>query len=219
MHRTAHARTHRRTTALGATRTTLCGRGRWKIGWPGCGRPLRTLPLGRCVHRPRRRRRLIGARYTGRGPVCGTISRRIGWPVSEGPLAQLPQLASAALSDAVGGAGGTEPPPAQLPERWARWRRCLPELLVCSLRRAARRSTAQRARQPGEVGVMRRGPLASSLRGNCWLSARPAQRHVRLARPGHSFRAAGAAGALRRTGRGGACGGADGFSAPRSGGV
>jgi len=47
------------------------GRGRWKIGLPRSGSPVRgavgVAPAGR-----------TGAAYTGRGPVCGTIRRRCG---------------------------------------------------------------------------------------------------------------------------------------------
>jgi hypothetical protein len=46
------------------------GRGRWKIGLPRSGSPVRgaaVLAAGRG-----------GAAYTGRGPVCGTMSRRCG---------------------------------------------------------------------------------------------------------------------------------------------
>lgn len=48
------------------------GRGRWKIGWPGTGRP----GAGRGVVAPcESAARIGGALYTGRGPVCGMITR------------------------------------------------------------------------------------------------------------------------------------------------
>src|SRR5580704_13299989 len=55
------------------------GRGRWKIGWPGTGRPGTERagaagPPAEAVGEAG----LIGALYTGRGPVCGTIKRGRG---------------------------------------------------------------------------------------------------------------------------------------------
>ena len=47
------------------------GRGLWKIGWPGIGRP----GAGRGVLDTGRGG---GAWYTGRGPVCGMTMRRCG---------------------------------------------------------------------------------------------------------------------------------------------
>jgi hypothetical protein len=58
-----------------------CGRGRWKIGCPGTGRPGAGLPwCGRAVpvFDAAGVAGRTGAVYTGRGPVCGTISRRGG---------------------------------------------------------------------------------------------------------------------------------------------
>ncbi len=68
------------------------GRGRWKIGWPGTGRP----GAGRGVVLAAGR---IGALYTGRGPVCGTIMRRAGG----GGAAVSACIGGAA---AIGGGGG-----------------------------------------------------------------------------------------------------------------
>ena len=51
-----------------------CGRGRWKMGWPGIGRPgVRMGWPGVLLAAG-----VAGARYTGRGPVCGMIMRRTG---------------------------------------------------------------------------------------------------------------------------------------------
>ena len=61
-----------------------CGRGRWKIGWPGTGRPGIGRPvIGRAaIGTPGcgggGAGRGGGALYTGRGPVCGTIMRGAG---------------------------------------------------------------------------------------------------------------------------------------------
>ncbi len=56
-----------------------CGRGRWKIGWPGTGRPGagRKVPIGALAWGGGAGRG-GGALYTGRGPVCGTIMRGAG---------------------------------------------------------------------------------------------------------------------------------------------
>ncbi len=61
------------------------GRGRWKMGCPRTGKPVR-LPAagGGCGARGGGGG---GAVYTGRGPVCGTIMRRAGapgWPAAGG---------------------------------------------------------------------------------------------------------------------------------------
>src|SRR5438105_9909612 len=61
------------------------GRGRWKIGWPGTGRPgAARFARGRCpIGCPgctvaALEAVFCGAAYTGRGPVCGVITRRAG---------------------------------------------------------------------------------------------------------------------------------------------
>jgi len=57
------------------------GRGRWKMGWPGTGRPGagRATP-GAPACAIGAAGRGGGALYTGRGPVCGTIMRGAGGP-------------------------------------------------------------------------------------------------------------------------------------------
>jgi hypothetical protein len=57
-----------------------CGRGRWKIGWPGTGLPGagRMVPTGGPEGGTGAGGRGGGALYTGRGPVCGTIMRGAG---------------------------------------------------------------------------------------------------------------------------------------------
>ena len=57
-----------------------CGRGRWKIGCPGTGRPGagRIVPAGAPACATGAAGRGGGALYTGRGPVCGTIIRGAG---------------------------------------------------------------------------------------------------------------------------------------------
>ncbi len=67
------------------------GRGRWKIGWPGTGRPGAGRAPAGAVDKPAGGAGRKGALYTGRGPVCGTIIRgggacgaagaaRLDWP-------------------------------------------------------------------------------------------------------------------------------------------
>src|SRR5579864_6337878 len=63
----------------GAPTPGVAGRGRWKIGWPGTGRPGagRAVPIApACAAGAAGRGG--GALYTGRGPVWGTIMRGAG---------------------------------------------------------------------------------------------------------------------------------------------
>ena len=63
----------------GARLVGVPGRGRWKIGWPGTGRPGagRRWPMG-TPGAPAGATGRKGALYTGRGPVWGTIMRGSG---------------------------------------------------------------------------------------------------------------------------------------------
>ena len=72
-----------------------CGRGRWKIGWPGTGRPGagRIVLVGAAPCATGAGGRGGGALYTGRGPVCGTIIRGAG-------------VCGAAVTDGVAGRTG-----------------------------------------------------------------------------------------------------------------
>jgi hypothetical protein len=99
----------------------ICGRGRWKIGLPGSGRPgaVRVCmdegcPWLACDGMGRRAIGVpgcgaagaVGAKYTGRGPVCGTIIRRNGTPDETGRGAGVCADGRAA-SPPVGGGGAT----------------------------------------------------------------------------------------------------------------
>ena len=80
------------------------GRGRWKIGCPRTGNPVR-LPMGDDGWAGRGGAG-GGAVYTGRGPVCGTIMRRGGgWPGRGGRAAEDDAGLWAAVVDAAGSAG------------------------------------------------------------------------------------------------------------------
>ena len=98
----------RRSPGRAGGRAGAAGRGRWKIGWPGTGRP----GAGRVLD-PAAAPALAlalgggaaGALYTGRGPVWGVIMRR-GGPV--GLVACAPEEAAAGAGGlaAAGAAGG-----------------------------------------------------------------------------------------------------------------
>jgi hypothetical protein len=94
-----------------------CGRGRWKIGWPGTGRPGagRRVPIGALAWGAGvGAGRGGGALYTGRGPVCGTIMRGAGGcggPVTTGGAGRgatgVCEGAEAVNEGAAGGGGAT----------------------------------------------------------------------------------------------------------------
>jgi hypothetical protein len=92
-----------------------CGRGRWKMGCPGTGRPGagRMVPAGPLACTVGATGRGGGALYTGRGPVCGTIIRGAGGcggPVTTGGAAGRGATGAWGAADAVtngaAGAGG-----------------------------------------------------------------------------------------------------------------
>ena len=87
---------------IGPPGPPCCGRGRWKIGWPGIGRPPCGRMPGACVLAGGAGG-LTGAEYTGRGPVCGTISRRIGCPGIGRPGCPVPPCVGGRCTGAVGG--------------------------------------------------------------------------------------------------------------------
>jgi len=92
----------------------VIGRGRWKIGCPGTGRPGagRMVPAGDEVgdmDATGATGRGGGALYTGRGPVCGTIMRGAGGcggPATTGGRGAAAGGWGAADAEIVGAAGG-----------------------------------------------------------------------------------------------------------------
>src|SRR5271166_1934866 len=86
------------------------GRGRWKMGWPGTGRPgvgRAAAPASALGAAGR-----IGALYTGRGPVCGTIMRGDGTGSrggADGAAGLVPRGAAGCMpAGSAGAAGGAE---------------------------------------------------------------------------------------------------------------
>lgn len=83
-----------------------CGRGRWKMGWPGTGRPgagRAGAPGAAC---PAGAAGLIGALYTGRGPVCGMIMRGGGAPMGAADLGGAVAAGGAAAAGGCAAGGG-----------------------------------------------------------------------------------------------------------------
>jgi hypothetical protein len=81
------------------------GRGRWKIGWPGTGRP----GAGRGVVVPcASAARSGGALYTGRGPVCGMMTRGLGSAGGFGGGAAGCFTSTAGGAATTGGGGGAD---------------------------------------------------------------------------------------------------------------
>ena len=83
-----------------------CGRGRWKMGWPGTGRPgagRAGAPGAAC---PAGAAGLIGALYTGRGPVCGMIMRGGGAPMGAADLGGTVAAGGAAAAGGCAAGGG-----------------------------------------------------------------------------------------------------------------
>ncbi len=79
------------------------GRGRWKIGWPGTGRP----GAGRAVADPCAVALGGGALYTGRGPVCGMMTRGFASSVGFGGGGATGCFTSTAGGAAATGGGGS----------------------------------------------------------------------------------------------------------------